>query len=91
MLTFKPLKTKTLITQGNIRRRRRFFKHRGIPVKLPFNRHFSMQPSKTGLMMWKYKRQEGDNISGVKEYCIVWEDRQPARLNEEKRTKNELN
>jgi hypothetical protein len=36
MLTFKPLKTKTLITQGNIRRKGSFLKHRRIPVKLPF-------------------------------------------------------
>ncbi|MBW6535861.1 MAG: hypothetical protein K0B11_12710 [Mariniphaga sp.] len=35
MLNFKPLKTKVLITQGNIRLERRFFIHRGIPVKLP--------------------------------------------------------
>jgi hypothetical protein len=38
MLTFKPLKTKALITQGNIRRKGSFFKHRRIPVKLPFDR-----------------------------------------------------
>jgi hypothetical protein len=38
MLTFQPLKTKALITQGNIRQKRSFFKHRRIPVKLPFNR-----------------------------------------------------
>jgi hypothetical protein len=38
MLTFKPLKTKALITQCIIRQKRSFFKHRRIPVKLPFNR-----------------------------------------------------
>ena len=38
MLTLKPLKTKALITQGNIRRKGRFFKYRRIPVKPRFNR-----------------------------------------------------
>jgi len=38
MLTFKPLKTKALITPGNIRRKRSFLKHRRIPFKLRFNR-----------------------------------------------------
>jgi hypothetical protein len=35
MLTFQPLKTKALIIQGNITRKRRIFKDRRIPVKMP--------------------------------------------------------
>jgi hypothetical protein len=35
MLTFQPLKTKALIIQGNITRKRRIFKCRNFIVKLP--------------------------------------------------------
>jgi hypothetical protein len=37
MLTFQPLKTKALIIQGNITRKRRIFKDRNFIVKLPIN------------------------------------------------------
>ena len=42
-------------------------------------------------MKWKYKLREGDNISGIKKYCIALDHRQHSLTAIMKSNKNQAN